>query len=64
LIGAPPDVGYDEAASSPRRCGVALYGGLFDEIEKAHRDVFNVLSRSSTTAPHRRQAARSTSATR
>ena len=33
-----------KAAGSPRPCAAALYSViLFDEIEKAHRDVFNVL---------------------
>jgi len=46
LIGAPPATfGYDEAASSPRRWRRKPYAAeiLFDEIEKAHPDVFNVL---------------------
>ena len=45
LIGAPPGyVGYDEGGQlteSVRRHPYAVV--LFDEIEKAHRDVFNVL---------------------
>jgi len=45
LIGAPPGyVGYDEAGElteAVRRRPYAVV--LFDEIEKAHRDVFNIL---------------------
>ncbi|MDR2704315.1 MAG: AAA family ATPase [Planctomycetaceae bacterium] len=45
LIGAPPGyVGYDEGGmltEAVRRCPYSVV--LFDEMEKAHRDVFNVL---------------------
>ena len=45
LIGAPPgDVGYDEAGQlteAVRRNPYSIV--LFDEIEKAHKDVFNIL---------------------
>ena len=44
LLGAPPGyVGYEWADNLPRRSGESLILILFDEIEKAHPDVFNVL---------------------
>jgi len=44
LIGAPPGyVGYEEAARSPKQCAGPYQVILFDEVEKAHADVFNVL---------------------
>ena len=45
LIGAPPGyVGYEEGGHSPRHVRRRPYCVLlFDEIEKAHPDVFNVL---------------------
>jgi len=45
LIGAPPGyVGYEEGGSLPEAGRPRPYQGiLFDEIEKAHHDVFNVL---------------------
>ena len=58
LIGAPPGyVGYEEggqlteagAAASP----TAVV--LFDEVEKAHPDVFNVLAAGVGRRPHYRQ---------
>jgi ATP-dependent Clp protease ATP-binding subunit ClpB len=57
LIGAPPGyVGYEEAGSLTERIRHRPYAVvLFDEIEKAHPEVFNILSRCSTRAPHRRQ---------
>ena len=43
LIGAPPGyVGYDEAGISPKPCRKPYAVILFDEVEKAHPDVFNV----------------------
>ena len=43
-IGAPPGyVGYEEWASSPRPFGRPYSVVLFDEIEKAHPDIFNIL---------------------
>jgi ATP-dependent Clp protease ATP-binding subunit ClpB len=45
LVGAPPGyVGYDEGGQlteAVRRCPYSVV--LFDEIEKAHQDVFNIL---------------------
>jgi len=45
LIGAPPGyVGYDEAGELTEKVRRRPYSViLFDEIEKAHRDVFNIL---------------------
>ncbi len=45
LIGAPPGyVGYDEGGQLTERVRRTPYSVvLFDEIEKAHRDVFNIL---------------------
>src|ERR687895_539233 len=45
LVGAPPGyVGYDEAGQLPERVRRRPYSVvLFDEIEKAHPDVFNTL---------------------
>src|SRR6202012_5969610 len=45
LIGAPPGyVGYDEGGSLTEAVRRRPYQGiLFDEVEKAHPDVFNVL---------------------
>ena len=44
LFGSPPGyVGYEGVASSPRRCAVAVLRGLFDEVEKAHPEIFNSL---------------------
>jgi ATP-dependent Clp protease ATP-binding subunit ClpC len=45
LIGAPPgDVGYEEAGELTEAVRRRPYSVvLFDEIEKAHRDVFNIL---------------------
>ena len=52
LIGAPPGyVGYEEGGrltEAVRRRPYCVI--LLDEIEKAHRDVFNILCRCSTTA--------------
>ena len=67
LIGAPPGyVGYDEGgqlSEAVRRHPYSVV--LFDEVEKAHPDVFNVLSRCSTTgASPTARAARWTSRTR
>lgn len=67
LIGAPPGyVGYDEGGQLTEAVRRKPYSVvLFDEIEKAHPDVFNVLCRCLTTAelPTVR-AERSTSKTR
>src|SRR4029453_5692642 len=45
MIGAPPGyVGYEEGGTLTEAVGRGPYQvGLFDEIEKAHPDVFNVL---------------------
>jgi len=45
LIGAPPGyVGYEEGGELTERVRRQPYSlVLFDEIEKAHRDVFNIL---------------------
>ncbi len=44
LLGAPPGyVGYEEGGALTKRCGAPYRVVLFDEIEKAHPDVFNVL---------------------
>ena len=55
LIGAPPGyVGYDEGGQlteAVRRHPYSVV--LFDEIEKAHPDVFNVLCRCLTTVVSR-----------
>ena len=67
LIGAPPGyVGYEEGGQLTEAVRRRPYSVvLFDEIEKAHPDVFNVLLRSSTTAASpTATAARSTSRTR
>jgi ATP-dependent Clp protease ATP-binding subunit ClpB len=52
LIGAPPGyVGYDEGGQLTEAVRRRPYSVvLFDEIEKAHPDVFNALCRSSKTA--------------
>jgi ATP-dependent Clp protease ATP-binding subunit ClpB len=52
LIGAPPGyVGYDEGGALTEAVRRRPYQViLFDEIEKAHPDVFNVLLRCSTMA--------------
>ena len=67
LIGAPPGyVGYEEGGQlteAVRRKPYTVV--LFDEIEKAHHDVFNVCSRCSTTgASPTARGARSISRTR
>ena len=51
LIGAPPGyVGYEEGGQLTEPVRRRPYSViLFDEIEKAHPDVFNVLCRCSTT---------------
>ena len=46
LVGSPPGyVGYDEGGQlTERPCASSPYSVvLFDEIEKAHPDVFNIL---------------------
>ena len=44
MIGSPPGyVGYEEVASPVRRYAETYSVILFDEIEKAHPDVFNIL---------------------
>ena len=45
LIGAPPGyVGYEEGGQLTERVRRNPYSVvLFDEIEKAHRDVYNIL---------------------
>ena len=67
LVGAPPGyVGYDEGGQLTEAVRRRPYSVvLFDEIEKAHPDVFNTLLRCSTTggSPTDR-GARSTSRTR
>ena len=58
LIGAPPGyVGYDEGGQlteAVRRKPYAVV--LFDEIEKAHPDVFNVAAAGARRRPHHRRA--------
>ncbi len=59
LIGAPPGyVGYDEGRpASPRPCAASPYSVvLFDEVEKAHPDVFNILLQILDDGPHHRFA--------
>jgi ATP-dependent Clp protease ATP-binding subunit ClpB len=44
MIGAPPGyVGYDEAGSSPRRCGGALLGGALRRDREGAPEVLNVM---------------------
>ena len=60
LVGSPPGTwATTRAASSPSRSAAAVQRGLFDEIEKAHPDVFNILCRSWKTgsSPTRRVGA-------
>lgn len=51
LIGSPPGyVGYDEGGQLSEKVRRNPYSViLFDEVEKAHPDVFNVLYRCLTT---------------
>ena len=54
LIGAPPGVRRvtTKAVSSPRRCAASPTAViLLDEVEKAHPDVFNVLSAGARRRP-------------
>jgi ATP-dependent Clp protease ATP-binding subunit ClpC len=54
LVGAPPGyVGYEEAGQLTEQVQRRPYSVLlFDEIEKAHADVFNTCSSSRRRPPH------------
>jgi ATP-dependent Clp protease ATP-binding subunit ClpB len=53
LVEKPPDVGYEEGGQLTEPCGAAFSVVLFDEIEKAHADVFNTRCGSRRQPSHR-----------